>query len=300
MSINQEILWAEEMAVAGINNPGKLEFSNACLKALSQSTSRIPVIKRLYPSLLKAWAYLTWSEGYKVKRWRGILFLLNYRSSLDRQIGLRGGYESENSARFFSEMKKGCDVFFDIGASMGIFILQVAQHGLAKEIHAFEPDPRNYAQMMFNIYLNVFKNIQAHQEAISNVSGPVQFELATETHALLSEIIPVGKVEAAGVTQRMMSTKGETCQLMARALDDVFSYQDKKIFLKIAIQGHELDALKGATRLLGNNKCFLQVYIWPENYNKVSEYLAEMGYKLSSSRTIMTETSQNFHFTNMV
>ena len=69
-----------------IDNPGKLEFSNACLKALSQGTERIPVIKRLYPALLKVWAYLRWSEGYKVKRWRGILFLLNYHNhiSFDR------------------------------------------------------------------------------------------------------------------------------------------------------------------------------------------------------------------------
>ncbi len=293
----------EEVSTVARTNPGKLEFSNAFLKMLSHGTSRIPVIKRLYPSLLKTWSYLTWSEGYKVKRWRGILFLLNYNNFVDRQIGLRGGYESDKSAYFFSEREKGCDIFLDIGASTGVFALQAAQHGLAKEIHAFEPDPRNYAQMMFNIYLNRFTNlIQAHPEAVSSVSGPIQFEMAAETHALLSEVVStVGETKAAGVTNRMMSNKGEICQVMARALDNVLSYQGKRIFLKIAVQGHELDVLEGATQLLRNNACLLQIYIWPKNHDRAVQYLSEMGYKLTSFKTAMTDTtvSQNYHFTNM-
>ena len=291
----------EEVSTVATTNPGKLEFSNACLKMLSQGTSRMPVIKRLYPSLLKTWAYLTWSEGYKVKRWRGILFLLNYHNFVDRQIGLRGGYESDSSAQFFSEMEKGCDVFVDAGASVGVFALQAARHGLAKEIHAFEPDPRNYAQMMFNIYLNRFTTlIQAHPEAVSNVSGPIQFEMAADTHALLSEVVStVGETKAAGVTNRMMSNKGETCHVMARALDDVLSYKGKRIFLKIAVQGHELEALKGAERLLRDNTCFLQLWIWQENYSSATQQLSAMGYRLVSFGATTTDIlSQKYHFTN--
>ena len=52
----------EEVAAAKMPTPprlsgGKLEFSNTCLKIFSLGISRIPVIKRLYPSLLKVGVY---------------------------------------------------------------------------------------------------------------------------------------------------------------------------------------------------------------------------------------------------
>ncbi|MBU6476141.1 MAG: hypothetical protein KGQ70_09260, partial [Alphaproteobacteria bacterium] len=108
-----------------------LEFSNACLARLYHGTRKIPVVKRLYPSLLKIWARLTWPEGYKVRRYKGVLFLLNYKNQIDRKIGLHGGYENEACATVFAEMEKGCDVFLDIGASIGVYALQAAQRGLA-------------------------------------------------------------------------------------------------------------------------------------------------------------------------
>ena len=267
-----------------MDNPAKLEFSNACLKAFSQTTSRIPVIKRLYPSLLKAWARLTWSEGYKVKRWRGILFLLNAANNIDRSIGLRGGYEGEGSAYLFSEMEKGCDVFLDLGASIGIYSLQVAQRGLAKEIYAFDPDPRNFAHLSFNIYLNGFKNIQAHAAAVSSTSGMLQFEMAAGEKTMMSQVAAApADTDAPMAMGHLKPGTGTTRDVRAQALDDMLSCQGKKIFFKVNIQGHELDALKGTVRLLQNNDCFLQIWIWPENYDRVTQYLAAMGYKVTHS-----------------
>ncbi len=271
----------EAATAAKANDAGKLEFSNACLYGLFRGASRIPVIKRLYPSLLKRWASLTWPEGYKVKRYRGLLFLLNYRSHIDRKIGLQGGYESDRCAYFFSEMEKGCDVFIDIGASVGIYALQAAQRGLAKEIHAFEPDPRNYAQLMFNISLNRFiGRIQTHPEALSSASGTLQFEMAAGEKAIASQVAATATAEAAEAMGHLKPGTGTVCQVEARPLDEMLSYKGKKIFIKIAVQGHEMDVLKGATQLLQDNDCFFEVYIWPENRERVLQDFAARGYKV--------------------
>jgi FkbM family methyltransferase len=264
-------------------NSGRLEFSNACLLLVTKGVSRIPVLKRLYPSLQKAWAFLTWTGGYQIKRYRGILFLLNYRNFVDRKIGLGGSYGGAVCINFLADMEKGCDLFIDAGASLGIYALQAAHRGLAGEIHAFDPDPRNYAQLMGNLYLNRFTDIiQAHQVALSDMSGTLQFEAAPEGKTNMTQVAtPVSGVP--GALGHLVRGTGKICGLTARTLDEMFPYQGKKIFIKMHIQGHELEALKGAACLLRNNACFLQVSIWPEDQERVIQHLAAAGYRVVRS-----------------
>ncbi|MBI3441225.1 MAG: FkbM family methyltransferase [Proteobacteria bacterium] len=255
---------------------GYLELSNRCLYYIFQMVRYIPIIKRVYPSLLKRWAMLTWTGGYKVKRYKGFYLLLNCRNSLDRKIGLHGGHEQEQFAYFFFNMKKGCDVFLDIGANIGTYSLQAAQLGVAREIHAFEPDPRNHAQLQANLYLNqVTERIQVHKLALSDKSGMLQFELGIEGKPDLTKVASAGG--------------GPTKAIMAKALDEVVSYQGKKIFLKIDTEGHEFEVLKGAEQLLKNNACFLQVEAWPVNAVIVAKELTDLGYAC-------THTIHNDHY----
>jgi len=243
-----------------------LEFSNRLLYETFEFARYIPVVKRIYPSLLKQWARLTWIGGYKVKRYKGFLLLLNYRNSLDRKIGLHGGHEMEQFAYFFSKMKKGCDVFVDIGANIGTYSLQAVKLGMAKEIHAFEPDPRNYAQLQGNLCLNKFVNaVQVHDCALSRVSGFVAFEFGPDNKPDLTRIAPV----AAETSKKVMAEK----------LDNILpSQRGQKIFLKIDVEGHERDVIKGAEQLLRNNDCFLQVEAWEDNADVLKGELETLGY----------------------
>jgi FkbM family methyltransferase len=282
------------MAVAKINNPEKLEWSNTCLYWLYHGTRSIPVIKRLYPSLLKAWAGLTWSGGYKVKRYMGVLYLLNYHNQIDRKIGLHGTYENDVGAHLFSEMeKRGCDVFLDIGASIGVYALQAAQRRLAKEVHAFEPDPRNFAHLAFNVYLNG-DVVHPHPVALSSASGTVQFEMGSADKTTHSQVVAAAQDTPA--MGRMILGSGTIREVKAQALDEILSHQNKKIFLKINVQGHETEVLKGATRLLRENDCFFQIWLWPENRERVLQHLAELGYKVTHSNQGSHYSDQGYYY----
>ena len=161
-------------------------------------------------------------------------------------------------------MQKGCDVFLDVGANIGTYSLQAAQLALADEIHAFEPDPRNYAQLQGNLYLNKFTNIiQAHNLALSNIGGLLKFELGTDDKPDLTKVATGHEA---------------TIELMASPLDEVLSYRGKRIFLKIDTEGHEHAVLKGATQILKNNRCFLQVEAWPANAAAMTKHLEALGY----------------------
>jgi len=223
----------------------------------------LPVVKRLYPSLLKRWARLTWTGGYKVKRYEGLLWLLDWRNYVDRQVGLLGGYEKAQVAYLLSRMKPECDVFIDVGANFGLYSLQVAKVGYAREVHAFEPDPRNLAQLTGNLYLNNMTGaVRVHRLAVSDKPGQVSFRLAAGT----------------STGQNRVAADGDTI-VEATTLDTMFGWQGKSVFIKMDIEGHEAAALRGAVRLLRENDCFLQIESYESQRVEVEALLRELGYE---------------------
>jgi FkbM family methyltransferase len=222
-----------------------------------------PILKRLYPSLRKSWARLTWIGGYKVKRYGDLLLLLNWRNYVDRQIGLLGGYEREQIDYLLSRMAGGCDGFIDVGANFGLYSLIVARSGRARAIHAFEPDPRNLGQLAGNLYLNKLTGVvQVHPLAVSDRVGPLAFTLADD-----------------GATGKTYAAADGGTTLMATTLDDALQLSGATLFLKIDIEGHALAALRGAERLLRDNRCFLQIETWAHDFDAVSGLLRAFGYR---------------------
>jgi FkbM family methyltransferase len=228
---------------------------------------QIPIIKRLYPTLKKKWAALTWVGGYSIKQYKGLILLLNYKNLIDRHIGLHDGYEEEQFSYFLPQVQKsGCDVFLDIGACTGLYSLRVAQLGTVREIHAFEPDPRNFSQMQIERNLNNFMDtITLHELALSDTAGTLQFEMADKN--------TLTKVSTGKSAPQTLKT------IPCRPLDEMLPYKNRKIALKIDVEGHELAVLRGATETLKNNDCFLQVEAWTDNAAAVMQALTALGYK---------------------
>lgn len=226
---------------------------------------RIPLVKRIYPSLLKKWASVTWTGGYKIKEYEGLHFLLSYRNFVDRHIAFFG-FERPQRDYLLQHMRtNGCDCFLDIGANIGLYALTVAHSGLVPEIHAFEPDPRNYAQFLGNLYLNhMTGRIHPHQLALSDKTGELRFHLSPDA--------------STGHT-RVANADEDAVVFKAERLDHVLPVQGKKVFMKIDVEGHELAVLQGGASFLRDNDCFMQIEIWPENLEVVTAYLSAAGYR---------------------
>lgn len=232
--------------------------------------AKIPVVKRLYPSLMKRWASLTWRGGYNIRPYNGLLWLLNWRNFVDRQIGLLGSFEDAQRKYMLNAMQQGGDAFLDVGANFGLYALQVAKTGSMQQVHAFEPDPRNIAQLSANLYLNrLTDSVILHPVAVSDAERYLSFNLHPDTSTGTTRVAEEGKGNAS---------------LKAIPLDSLFGdWQGKKVFIKIDIEGYEFAALSGARRLLANNDCWLQVELFPENSEKVINYLRSLGYECRHS-----------------
>lgn len=225
-----------------------------------------PILRRLIPSLAKRIAALTWPGEFKVVRRHGVLLLVNRLNYVDRQIAFYGDFERAQMTRLLNEMtRRGCDLFIDIGANIGLYTVLVAKRGI--RVIAFEPDARNAVQLRANLLINnVTPLVDIREIGVSDRSATLPFVMASATHTGQSRIDPAG-----------------TDSITVAALDDLLDCSDQRIFLKIDIERHESAAIAGMAKLLTRNHCFLQIESFPEERDRLDAQLGTLGYRKSES-----------------
>lgn len=88
--------------------------------------------------------------------------------SLAMGLFLGDGYEKQTTKIFKSLVKPGMTVV-DVGAYIGYFALMASKLvGYNGRVWAFEPEPRNFANLVRNIELNGFDNVFPVQKAVSD------------------------------------------------------------------------------------------------------------------------------------
>jgi FkbM family methyltransferase len=135
------------------------------------------------------------------------------------------------------------DVIVDVGANVGYYSVHLSNLvGESGFVHAFEPDPKNYARLVRNLQLNGFdKRSRANQMAVSSSTGTAQF--------ILTPAIDSGWGR---VAESAPAAGEQTINVQTTKLDDYLQSQNVRSvsFLKCDIEGHEFDFLAGAARTL--------------------------------------------------
>lgn len=160
------------------------------------------------------------------------------------------------------------DYFFDIGACWGVYSLRLGKKFNKLNIIAYDPIKKNIERLKNSIIKNKISNILASKIAIGDKKGVVILG-ATETYSPNYEI---------NETKAVITEK---CEI--NALDNLHhNIKDKFIVLKIDTEGFELNVLKGAEKLLLNNKVFCQIEIKNNNIEEVFSFLKNNNFKLIS------------------
>jgi FkbM family methyltransferase len=127
------------------------------------------------------------------------------------------------------------DVFWDIGANIGIYTLFAAARGA--HVFAFEPSPTNFWLLNQNVALNDLGNVTCMSLAIAKRREVTGFNV---------DLSPA----AAGINQ--VNSKITSLLVQTYPIDDlVFSLNiPAPRFLKLDVDGNELEILEGGLRAL--------------------------------------------------
>ncbi len=159
---------------------------------------------------------------------------------IQQNIYFFGVYDPLNINFIKKHLKPG-DYFFDIGANVGCFSLVaslcVQENG---KVYAFEPVKEVYNRLNENIELNRLNNILTINKAVYEKNTLLKLYLASQENLGMTSI------------KEHDAMSGNTLEVEAVSLDSfVISNEINRVdFIKIDIEGSELNALKGMVNII--------------------------------------------------
>lgn len=155
----------------------------------------------------------------------------------------------------------------DIGANKGVYTRVLA--GLASHVHAFEPNPKAYRWLSRALP----PNVTPHPIALSDQDGTADLYLPQRGRGYSNQLGSLSKAKADGPHAVFPV---EALTLDSCALSDVG-------FIKIDVEGFELQVLDGATDTIARDKPTLLIELEERHTGKPIESLissvTSMGYK---------------------
>ncbi len=137
-------------------------------------------------------------------------------------------------------------VFFDVGANLGLYSCVLAKSNAVPRIVAYEPDRDNHARMLANLELNgVAGRVELHACAVGAAAGTAQ-------------LVPAGSSNR-GLSRLESGAAGEAYPVPVVSLDEVARLDGATLILKVDVEGYELEVLMGAAQLLTRNRGYAQI-----------------------------------------
>ncbi len=249
------------------------------------------LLKKIYQSIICKFYILIGKEEFLIAP-QNINLLIEIKDPIEREIFFNLCYEKEQISTLVEFAKKNNqDYFLDIGSNCGYYALFIKKNFPSTHVIAFEPIKRTYDKLIKNIQLNNFGNeIQTFNFGLSDLNNQVQ----------MRGLIKKGFVQSGGFTvhdQNRELKKNET--LLTADLkrgDEVIKYINKKLLIKIDVEGHEINTLKGLSHLIKNNKIYIQIEIFPENKANIFDFLEKNDFKFV--KNIYGNRKNDYFFVN--
>ena len=175
-------------------------------------------------------------------------------------------FESDILQELQPYIKKNA-VILDIGANIGNHSVYWAIKSEAKRIYSFEPLEDIFKILKKNTEINgLTEKVKLFNIGLSNekTNGSISFYNPADI----------------GRTSLKQNINGN---LLLNKLDNIKIKENAIDFIKIDVEGHELQVLQGARETLMKYKPIIFIESFPDKKPKVHEYLTNLGYRLEKS-----------------
>ncbi len=180
---------------------------------------------------------------------------------IKRFLGPKESKDSHNEGKYF-ELEKG-QTIVEAGAFIGFYVLRVAELvGETDKVIAIEGVPENFEIMKRNVEANHLKNVILVNKAVWNTSTKIKFYRE-------------GK-QIGSITQEVVATDN-FIEVQAETTDQILKENNilKINFIRIQLNGVELEALQGMTDTLLQKPKILVAGIYTKNGIPVQKLLKD-------------------------
>jgi FkbM family methyltransferase len=207
------------------------------------------------------------ARHYFISLYRGADFLLQPTGigTLEISAKIAEGPELTNFMRRCEELRP--DSFIDIGANIGLYSCILLKNGCVPRAILFEPDRKNLAHLRANLLINnLLDSVELHEVALGSAEGRMRL-IPGEIDGGFSRIASEDELNGAGY------------DVNVARLDDLVSFADRCLAIKIDVERYECEVLAGMERTLRRNKCIVQIEAF-ETRDQVVSTMARAGYDL--------------------
>ena len=201
-------------------------------------------------------------------------FLLKRR--LQRSIK-RNDEQEINLVKKF--IKSGTDSI-DVGVYRGVYSYEMSKY--SEKVHSFEPNPIIFKYINKNLK-KFIKNIHLYNFALSNQNKTINLKIpirnSNSNKEIFEEYYEMGK---ATIHNENNFENYENFEIQTKKIDEL-NFNNKISFIKIDVEGHELEVIEGAKNTIKRDKPVLLVEIEKQYTKKeVAEsinFINSLGYK---------------------
>ncbi len=169
----------------------------------------------------------------------------NYSRSLLRKVELHDGRE----VNFFIKNIDDKSVFLDCGANQGFYTIPIAASNKNCKIIAFEPSIPEMEYLNHNILLNNLKNIEISYYGIGDKDGSFKFK---------NDNLEKNSTKGGLIVEENDVDDNEIKIIKVTTLDNFLKHNkleidnDSKIFIKVDIEGYDINAIYGSKDIIKN------------------------------------------------
>lgn len=241
----------------------------------------IEILNLNTPSLLKTEFYQQWRPECYINSAAGKIKMVGGHGRLIWRA--KTFYQEEPQTVQWLDALKKTDIFWDIGANVGIYSLYAAFTKNCKVV-AFEPEPNNFSILVENVHKNKLK------DRITLCNLPVSSKK-------LFSSLELNDITKGGAFNKFhekklpcVKTQKLTIKTFGLSIDSIL--KDKEFpapsFLKIDVDGNEYEILQGAQKLLASAKLktiLIEIDEASLHYKKILNILEKNNFAIHKKRS---------------
>jgi FkbM family methyltransferase len=171
----------------------------------------------------------------------------------------RNSWEDERDLQVVKHLVAPGDSVIDVGANFGFYTAylsgRVGPHGC---VSSFEPIPLTFGILSYIVGRSSLENVRLFKFAASDSNGSATMGIPRPDDGLdnyyQARLMPAGDTPGVAIGQRL--------EVPLRTLDSVIDSASKPItFIKLDVEGHELEAVEGAMTLVRSFKPALLIEV---------------------------------------
>jgi FkbM family methyltransferase len=183
-------------------------------------------------------------------------------------MGFKPRFSLSKEEKFLTNLNFNGKTIVDVGAYIGMYSLFFARAaGRKGKVFSFEPNPKNYEELVFNLELNALKNVKAYNLAL----GRDKSEMKLVVPAYSSR----GSLNSE-VQRKLLKTENCGCfDVKVESLDNLIKngLVLKPDFIKIDVEGFEAEVLEGMSETIAEYKPELLIELHEPLKRKVVDML---------------------------